>query len=165
MLGMSRPIDVSTNHLSILDTLNPPPRRHANRTKSTPVNAPSHITQPLVIVDSGSGATTVPSSTLTMDIHRTTAPMILVTANNEEVTPTYMDNFRGIPNHVVPLFPYVLLGLNDFLSANHISLANEKETFIIENNSGVQELSRVFIRDIVNSVLLLLLRMVYIPYR
>jgi hypothetical protein len=70
-----------------------------------------------------------------MDIHRTTAPMTLVTANNEEVTPTHMGNFRGIPAHVIPSFPDVLLGLNDLLSANHISLANEKEMFIIKNNS------------------------------
>jgi hypothetical protein len=86
-LGKSPSVDAAPlNNLSVTTPLISSHRRLTNRTRSVPKNASSNIAPSSVaVIDSGSGATTVPSSTFTSDNHRPTTLMILETASSQEV--------------------------------------------------------------------------------
>jgi len=151
-LGISPPVDAPSNNLSVTTPLISSPRRFTNRTSSAPKNASSNITPPLVvIVDSGCGVVTVPSSNLTSDNHRPTTPMILETASSQEFRPKLVGDFRGLDAHIVPEFNNILIGLSNLLSKNY-ALSTDEDMFVFPKNKKNRKLFKEFHQNILQSI-------------
>jgi hypothetical protein len=123
-------------------------RRGTNQVKASTANPDSQV----VIIDSGSGVTTVPTLTLLdSSPRRPTNPMVLQTASSEEICPTLIGDFRGIDAHLVPDFNNIILGLSDLLT-NNFALATDKDMVVFSKNKRNKKLFKEFRDSIIQSV-------------
>jgi len=121
---------------------------YTNQVKAVTINDDSQI----VIIDSGSGVTTVPNiNLLDSSPHRPTTQMVLETASSEEIRPTLAGNFRGTNAHIVPDFQNIILGLSDLL-ANNFALATDKEMFVFPKTKKNKKLFNQFRDSIIQSI-------------
>ena len=135
-------------------TTSHPPNRKTKKVAIAPIatDIVTVMAPPVVIVDSGSGTTIVPSHLFTSKSRRSNQPMMtLVTANSAEIQPTDSGDFRGIKSYVVPQFPDILLGLLNLLKTN-FAIATDKEMVIIESTKKTKKLYTQFCNSIISSI-------------
>jgi hypothetical protein len=117
---------------------------------------PSSV-DPEVIFDSGSGVTTIPTSTF---LSRTSPilipPLNAITADGSLHSSTASGIFQGLPSHVLPSFQDILICLSDYLAQGRIAIVDSTSMQIFKKtlsaDNAIDQFRTQFTNDSVITV-------------